>query len=269
LLHSYTVQPIQDTTANTTCFLKPASEPTRPLKFIVDGSQDFSVIQQLDAHGALALDPVKLLSERHMRFACYAAYRQLAVDMFDATTSLQLGTASINLQGLLRQGHSHADCVVRAPLFDAFEALTVQQTGKPARSGAVRKESGCSAAVSRGVLQVRPGCACKCLKGPLSLCYWCTPWTASIQVRNEQHCWSAGGGYFVDGPMHVDTVMLPVLEYRILHVLFYTGTADQCGGAATAPRAPRPSAPYSDDAQPPRASHPLPPPPRNGHKLYL
>ena len=134
--------------------LRPASDTAHSLKFTVDGAQEISALQQLDAHGTLTIDPAKLLAERHMQFARYAAYRHLSVDMFDAASSLQLGTASINLQGLLRQGREHSECLIRTPLFDALEALTVQQANAPARSGALRQNTGSATAVSRGVLQV-------------------------------------------------------------------------------------------------------------------
>ena len=126
-----------------------------PVEFIIDGTEEYRAMQQLDQPGNLALDLRKLQGERHMAFARYAAHRQLSVDLFDAQSSLQLGTASFSLQSLLRQGRSSSDCVVQAPVFDPLEALSVQQSGKPARSMYMAGNSSQAAAVARGILQVR------------------------------------------------------------------------------------------------------------------
>jgi nephrocystin-4 len=145
--------------------MRPARDGARALKFSVDGRQEALALHQLDAHGALTLDPVKLLSERHMQLAHYAAHRQLSVDMFDAASSLQIGTASVDLQGLLRQGREHAESTVRAPLFDALEAFTVQQTAAPARTGAMHRDGSAATAVSRGMLQVCHNAGIACTRG--------------------------------------------------------------------------------------------------------
>ena len=134
--------------------MRPAGGPARSLKYKIDGCDEVLALQRLDAHGALPLDPLKLLAERHAHFARYAAHRQLSVDMFDARSSLQIGTACVDLRGVLRQGREHAEVIVRAELFDALEAFTVQQASAPARSGALRREGGPVSAVTRGTLHV-------------------------------------------------------------------------------------------------------------------
>lgn len=134
--------------------LRAAQEPARVLKFVVDGAQEALALHQLDASGSLVIDPMAMLAERHMQLANYAAHRQLSIDMFDAASSLQLGTASLSLQGLLRQGREHTEAVVQAPVFDAFEAFTVQQASAPVRTGVLQK-GGSALAVSRGTLQAR------------------------------------------------------------------------------------------------------------------
>ena len=126
------------------------------LKYIVDGLHDSVLLQQVEGSSAPE-DPAACLRARHASFVQHLAQRCLSVDLFDAESSLHVGTACVPLQGLLRQGREHTDCVLKVALVDPFESLTVQQAGLAQRAAALLPEhpSGPPPA-SRGVLQVRP-----------------------------------------------------------------------------------------------------------------
>lgn len=133
--------------------LRFASDTSKPLQFQVDGIAELLALHKLSADAASKLDAVQIVAARHMQLAQYATHRQLCVDIFDASSNLQLGTGSIHLHGLLRQGREHADCLTRVEIFDPMEAFTVQQESMPARRAALSRHSD-SNSTSRGILQV-------------------------------------------------------------------------------------------------------------------
>lgn len=94
---------------------------------------------------------------RHMSLVEHLSQRCLSVDLFDAESSLHVGTASIPLRGLLRQGREHAECVLKAAMVDPFESLATQQAGIAQRAAAFLPErSDGPPPAARGVLQVSP-----------------------------------------------------------------------------------------------------------------
>jgi hypothetical protein len=122
------------------CFLCPSGAAARPLKFKIDGQLDATQAQNLH-NGKTDLMP--LFTRRHMQFAQYASKRHLAVDVFDASSHLHIGTVSLPLMGLLRQGREHAETLLKADVVPADAG--VPRTALTSASG--------------GVLQVR--CLCK------------------------------------------------------------------------------------------------------------
>lgn len=123
-------------------------------------------MQQLDGRNESA-DASTALQARHMSFTQYLATRHLSVDLFDADTRLQIGTASISLQGLLRQGREHAECILKVPLSNPLDPLVQPQPAQSQHSSKLNhQQEACSS--SRGVLQVRhPMHAASCAGQPL------------------------------------------------------------------------------------------------------
>ena len=135
--------------------LQPASEASKSLKFVVDGTELVRALEQLDTRGTLsALDPQHLVEQRHLDFVKYTMTRQLCVDVFAGASRLHVGTASLDLRGLLRQGREHCEHIAIAHVRD------VRVPCSP--PGSLGSGSGASAgpALSLGQLQVwaRPIC---------------------------------------------------------------------------------------------------------------
>lgn len=142
------------------------------LKFVVDGLHDAVLIQQIDGSSAPEL-PEEYLRAQHMRLAEHLAQRCLTVDLFDADSSLHVGSASLPLRGLLRQGRDHAECVLKVPVVDPFESLGAQQAGMAQRVAAFMPERVAGPLpTSRGVLQV-------CVHVVPAVCRVCPVWKFS------------------------------------------------------------------------------------------
>lgn len=138
---------------NPTCLLQPLSKRNHILKYVVDGLHDSVMMQQV--YGCSAADPGACLRARHISLAEHLSQRCLSVDLFDAESSLHVGTACIPLRGLLRQGREHAECVLKAAMVDPFESLTGQQAGIAQRAAAFLPERPDGPfPATRGVLQV-------------------------------------------------------------------------------------------------------------------
>jgi hypothetical protein len=134
-----------------TCFLRPCGAAPRPLKFKVDGQLDAFARQALNLHNGNS-DMMPLFTQRHMQFAHYASRRHLAVDVFDASSHLYIGTVSLPLMGLLRQGREHAETLLKADVV-------------PADAGVPRTAP---TSASTGVLQVHNLCKLNTLSNVMS-----------------------------------------------------------------------------------------------------
>lgn len=130
--------------------LHPTSSTQSTLKYVVDGLHDITLMQQLDGRDE-STEASAALRARHIAFTQYLATRHLSVDLFDADTRLQIGTASVSLQGLLRQGREHAECILKVPVSNPLDPL-VQPPSAQSRHSSNRQHEACSS--SRGVLQV-------------------------------------------------------------------------------------------------------------------
>lgn len=132
--------------------LQPTSSTQSTLKYVIDGLHDFSFMQQLDGRNETA-EASAALQARHIAFTQYLATRHLSVDLFDADSRLQIGTASISLQGLLRQGREHAECILKVPVSNPLDPLIPPQPAPSQHSSNFNCQQHASSP-SRGVLQV-------------------------------------------------------------------------------------------------------------------
>lgn len=90
--------------------------------------------------------------EAHLAFASYLAARKLSVDVWDGQSLLQVGTASLELAPLLRQGREFAELLVEVPVMvaDGMVAPTPQELVVPGLGG-----TGGATLLSRGSIIVR------------------------------------------------------------------------------------------------------------------
>lgn len=132
--------------------LQPTTSAQSTLKYSIDGLHEFVLMQQLEGSNESG-DVHSTLRARHVAFTQYLATRQLSVDIFDADSRLQIGTASISLQGLLRQGREHAECVLKVPVLNPLDPHTQPQSAANPHSNKATGEQ-MSSSPSRGVLQV-------------------------------------------------------------------------------------------------------------------
>jgi hypothetical protein len=132
--------------------LHAASSTQSTLKYVIDGLHDFTFMQQLEGPSEMK-EASAALKERHIAFSQYLANRHLSVDVFDADSRLQIGTASMNLQGLLRQGREHAECILKVPILNPLEPLVQPRPARPQHGSSVNRQQE-SSTPSSGVLQV-------------------------------------------------------------------------------------------------------------------
>ena len=150
---SYGMQAAGTDGASTAYLLQPTSANKNTLKYVIDGLHDLTFMQQLEG-GNENVDASLAMRRRHMCFAQYLASRCVSLDLFDADSRLQIGTASISLRGLLRQGRDHAECVLKVAVLDPLESMAQKQTGVAQRSSIHYANEADAPAVSKGVLQV-------------------------------------------------------------------------------------------------------------------
>jgi nephrocystin-4 len=151
--HVLVVQGTKHETPYSAYLLQPTSANKNTLKYVIDGIHDLVFMRQLEG-GNENLDAHYAMKHRHMCFAQYLASRCISVDIFDADSRLQIGTASISLKGLLRQGREHAECVLKVPVLDPLESMAQKQSGVAQRSCIHHTTGPDGSPVSKGILQV-------------------------------------------------------------------------------------------------------------------
>ena len=128
-------------------------------KFVVDGDGNGAGDRRCDAHDAM--------HARRVDFVEYLARDQLHVDVWDGSSLMQHGVASVDLAGLLRQGRESAEVLVEAHVMDHRERESGEAAKGRRRRAALSAARGESAdadadgggvsggAVARGALLVR------------------------------------------------------------------------------------------------------------------
>ncbi|KAG2438730.1 hypothetical protein HXX76_005275 [Chlamydomonas incerta] len=104
---------LEDDAVDSTCVLVPA-DPARKgaglvLKYVVDGAAEAVPSGQTPQDAGF---------EAARGFAQYLAVKTLHLDVWDGDSLLQVGTASVDLQPLLRQGRDFAELLVEVPILD-------------------------------------------------------------------------------------------------------------------------------------------------------
>jgi hypothetical protein len=134
--------------------LRPMQDSATPIRFTIDESQLLSTLRDHEEHAFVQIDPDAFQANLHLDFARYAAYRQLSVDLFDAESCLQIGTATVDMRGLLRQASEHSEHVVQAPVFDPLEMTAVDSSRTLDKSGVVATTTDATTKGPKGHLQV-------------------------------------------------------------------------------------------------------------------
>jgi hypothetical protein len=145
---------MQDSPSGMAYNLKPMQDTATHVRFNIDGSQLLSTLEALGQQAFVDIDPDKFCADLHLEFARYAAYRQLSVDLFDAESCLQIGTASVDMRGLLRQASEHSEHVVQASVFDPLEVSAVDSGGVSAQRRTLATPSDTATKGEKGNLQV-------------------------------------------------------------------------------------------------------------------
>ncbi|KXZ51260.1 hypothetical protein GPECTOR_13g747 [Gonium pectorale] len=104
---------LEDDSVDSTCVLVP-SDPARKgaglvYKYVVDGGMEAIPSGQTAQQAGF---------EAAMQFAQYLGAKTLHLDVWDGESLLQLGTASVDLQPLLRQGREFAELLLEVPILD-------------------------------------------------------------------------------------------------------------------------------------------------------
>lgn len=87
------------------------------LKYVVDGTAEPVSSGQTTEQAAY---------EANMQLCQYLASKKLSIDVWDGESLLQVGTASLDLPQLLRQGREFAELLIEVPILDQSMAAPDQ-----------------------------------------------------------------------------------------------------------------------------------------------
>ncbi|GFR44041.1 hypothetical protein Agub_g5201 [Astrephomene gubernaculifera] len=136
-----------------TCVLVPA-DPSKKgaglvMKFEVDGGTEAVPSGQTAQQAGF---------EASMAFAQYLAHKTLHLDVWDGESLLQVGTASVDLQPLLRQGRDFSELLLEVPILDqaaVAPSLQGQSFAEAAYNANTGQNDAKATVISRGSLVLR------------------------------------------------------------------------------------------------------------------